>query len=343
MNSNIKNQNKYPQCNSFDPETLEPCSILKERIQHLNREIDFSNWKPKSLLDIGTGKGFMPNFFKSLERSDAIEFLTNLKLPNHCKLHNGKFLDCIGLRVSDLVLGLRVLHYCYLETFSQNYLIKIAMLSKDRFLFESPLNFNDCEKLLGISGPLNKARKEYHVRGHDASSPFPMLHKFFKVEKQFPALCDNYVFLNCRRILPPKIVLERKYGVKREGDAWIKTGLPEVNVLQFITLSQLLGQSEIILNTVYDEKGTIHGVILKHLEDTENKEQKKRHCYELFYKLCGYLLPINYLPVDIVPNNVIGGYLIDIGCCYNVDLKISSDSWRNTLLKNDIILHHRQC
>lgn len=342
---NIENQSIYPQCNSYNPISKEPGSILKQRIKLLDHEIDFSNWKPKTMIDIGAGKNYMAHHFNdTLENIQSIEFLENMELTEKTKLFKNKFLDCVKLEPAEVVLGLRVLHYCYMETFTHYYLIKIAMLCKDKFLYESPTDLKACNKydnLQGINEPMNKAMNEYIVRCFDGNEKglFRMLNKFFYLEKRFKSDFANYEFLYLKRILPPKVIYPDVLRNYKNGDKWIKTGYPENKVMEFITVCQLLNQNNII-NVVIDENHKIHGVIMNHIIKFGDQMHLIK---DIYYKMIQYLLPIGYLPVDIVPPNVINGQLIDISCVKNIEYKFDEDPFINSILKNDIVLHHRQC
>ena len=340
VNKHIADVNVYPQCNSFDPETHKPTALLQQRINQFDKELGFNSWNPRTLLDIGAGKGYFMHHWPSVQRSEAIEFLENIIVPSNCTLHKKKFLETVSLRTADVVLALRVCHNIFMETYSNYYLIKIAMICKDRFLWESIEDLNSTT-LSGIKAPLDKAKNEYHKRGLLASKEefWNMANLFFDVEKQFTSPC-KYEVVSFRRKLPP---LKEYNGViqnRREGDKWIKFHCEE-RVMEYITCCQLLGKTDHILSVLV-KNGSYVGLEMKHLDDKETVEDKKNKCKVLFADLCAYLLPIGYLPVDIVPQNVINDIPIDIAICQSVNLTFCKDVFRNQLLKNDIILHHQQ-
>ena len=98
--------------------------------------------------------------------------------------------------------------------------------------------------------------------------------------------------------------------------------------MKYITILQLLGKDDIIKNVLVDENGIIHGIIQKHINDNQTLEEKKQYCRDLFHYLFSRLMPLGYLPVDIVPINVINNYPIDIGLISEITFSLSNDEFK---------------
>jgi len=335
----IADEKVYPQASSFDLATHAPTRLLKRRIEVYEKELLFSKWTPESIIDIGTGKGFFLRFWPSVKRSQAVEFLEELDIPEGCRLFKTTFLGAVGMEPADLMLALRVPHYLFAESLSPLYMLKAAMLCKDRLLWESR---PAAPEVRAIKGRWEQAiAKVPWIKRRGTSKAFlDLASRFFTLERRFVATFKEYDTLSFRRIMPPIVkTTETAHRTERKGDRWEKAGYTESQVMQHWSILQALGISEVVEAFLEGPDGRLCGEIQRHVEGPPSSREK---CQAMFVWLYGRLMPISYIPVDIVPKNLINGVPVDISCAMPVELRLSQSDKADPMFRSALMDQIRQ-
>ena len=329
-----KDEKIYPQASSFLLDTWEPIGHLKAREELYEKHLEWSKWTPKSMIDVGTGKGFHLKKWKSVKTAIGVEVnkqQANLvqRIAPDVAILAQDFMDVRTTPV-DFILALRCVHYMYFPRLRYDYILKMATLCKDKLVIETcftPENRRHGEliKRWKVEWPNEKNI----LLGHSEDDLIKYSSPFFRFVKKFPATYDGYVTYYFERKLPPfeeigdqkdSFTVKRDGGssFKRENGTWAKIGYEERTVLEYVTAMQVLGQEKNIISILTDN-GDIVGIRQKDLGEQDASDED---CRFVCMKLLPSFLPIGLLPTDLIGINVRGRCPIDVSIFSYGSLKI---------------------
>lgn len=157
--------NTYPPTHTFLVKTLEPTSILKERMYFINQYFpDF--FKGDKLLDLGCSKGFFSlsnsSNFKKILGVDFdkrfIEICNELKKPNTRFVHTS-FKNFTSNHQFDRIYIGNAHHHFFKEINGHEWIVKLASVSSDLVLIEGPIS-TECPDICDFPEHFNKFMEE---------------------------------------------------------------------------------------------------------------------------------------------------------------------------------------
>jgi len=334
-------QTIYPQASSYSMEDGEPGPLLAERERLYEKHLGWSSWTPASLLDVGAGKGYHLRGWPAattrtaVEPSEAMWPVIEARDPD-ARLVRASFLDAVGLEPADLLLMLRVPHHVFFTSYSHLWVIKAAMLCKDRMVIET--TFDPQQPIIRDlfdrhATALAAWRERSWLEERFGESHFMALAlRFFSLVQEFPSPVPGYRVMEFRRKMPEIVTVGLEVphlSLDTTTWLWSKTGYPETDVMRYWTVLQLLGEEKHV-PAMLSRNGRLTGVRQVH-----NVMGQAPHgaCRAIHLQLEKHLLPIGYLPYDIVPCNVFGTTPIDVECVQPVSVRFDADPERSAMLR----------
>jgi len=325
----------YPQASSYLFDTWEPVGDLAKREEIYKKKLGWHKWAPKSLLDVGMGKGFYLRYWKSAKSVQASDIDCPVlervieRFPE-VEWHIGDYLLSNPGPV-ELLLLLRNVHYMWFKTLDYDYVVKAATTCYGRCVIETAFDHEQNT----IKYLRRKYSKKYHpavmknrLRFLSEENFKKEFEPYFILENDFPATYKGYHTYSLKRKMPPVIkesasIIEKMdtnssgtKTIKLEG-SWYKATTTHM-AMQYLTIMQYMGHDDILQGTIIDEDGCPIGFKFKHIERTHDVEsvEAKEECALLNLRIITRFAQIGLFPSDVVPVNVIDGRIIDMGCLF---------------------------
>jgi len=239
---------------------------------------------PSSVLAIGVTREEVMDYWPCVKRCDV--------------LLGASFAEAVRLPVADMVV-VGCADRLFAELWNEQYVAKLAMFCRDVMIWHGCERISDSD-MVSDDWAKELSRFPAWYAGQGIGEPKRLtvtLDRYFKLVRRADRGVETTVLF--RRKRPPLIVdnhANRHLVTRMEDSFWRKTGYPESQVMEYLTVLQNLKAEGTIRAIVCDPKGCFRGVEMAHLPRSPDADSATR----LFWRLYHAFAPIGYLPHDVI-------------------------------------------